>query len=106
PAALAEGPRPPQRPPSLVAAAPVRRRAAPVAAALGRRRRTPPEGEPIQEVMSKTPMPRIDPDKVQLLHGPYRCPRRRRGDPGWRLCASCGFDAQGGDPALGLDAQV
>ena len=25
-------------------------------------------------------MPRIDPDKVKLLHGPYRTPRLRRGD--------------------------
>jgi hypothetical protein len=24
-------------------------------------------------------MPRTDPDKVKLLHGPYRCPRLRRG---------------------------
>jgi hypothetical protein len=25
-------------------------------------------------------MPRIEPENVKLLHGPYRCPRVRRGD--------------------------
>jgi tetratricopeptide (TPR) repeat protein/tRNA A-37 threonylcarbamoyl transferase component Bud32 len=30
----------------------------------------------------RPPMPRIHPDKVRLLHGPYRCPRLRRGE--WR----------------------
>jgi hypothetical protein len=29
--------------------------------------------------MPKTPMPRTDPDKVKLLHGPYKTPRLRRG---------------------------
>jgi hypothetical protein len=28
----------------------------------------------------RPPMPRIEPDKVKLLHGPYCCPRLRRGD--------------------------
>ena len=33
-------------------------------------------------------MPRTDPDKVKLLHGPYRCPRLRRGDRA--TCLYCG----------------